>query len=208
MRVITGKAKGHRLKGPKNLRTRPMLEKVRGSLFAVLEGLLGEIRGQVLDLYAGTGALGIEALSRGAAWADFVETNASVCRIIRDNLARTKLADQAQVHQNRVEAVVKGMRKGKSYDIIFMDPPYEDPNIGEILAQLAGSPLVHQDTLVAVGHAARVELAGSYGLLERLRYRRLGDSAYSIYGMPAWRETTGENSRDEKEDPSAFSSSP
>ncbi|MBN1483648.1 MAG: 16S rRNA (guanine(966)-N(2))-methyltransferase RsmD [Chloroflexia bacterium] len=186
MRVITGKAKGHKLKGPKNLRTRPMLDKVRGSLFAVLEGFLGEFYGRVLDLYAGTGALGIEALSRGAEWADFVEVNASVCRIIRDNLAHTKLAGQARVHQGRVESFIKGMHKGTNYDIIFMDPPYADPGIGETISTLAVSPLVHEETLVAVGHSARLELGEGYGPLRRLRQRRLGDSAYSIYGMPAW----------------------
>jgi 16S rRNA (guanine966-N2)-methyltransferase len=186
MRVITGKAKGHRLKSPKGLRTRPMLEKVRGSLFAVLEGLLGEISGRVLDLYAGTGALGIEALSRGGEWADFVEINAGVCRIIRDNLAHTRLTDQAHVYQARVRAFLRGMHKGQSYDIIFMDPPYADPEIGETVAELAASQLVHEDTVVAVGHAARLELAETYGPLQRLDHRRLGDSAYSIYGMPNW----------------------
>lgn len=186
MRVITGKAKGHRLKGPRDLRTRPMLEKVRGSLFSVLQGFVGPIEGRVLDLYAGTGALGIEALSRGAEWADFVEINAGMCRIIRDNLKHTKLADQAHVYRARVETFLRGMHKEQIYDIIFMDPPYDDPTIGEKLLELAASSLVHEATLVAVGHAARVDLADRYGALYRLRLRRLGDSAYSIYGMPDW----------------------
>lgn len=186
MRVITGKAKGHRLKAPKGLRTRPMLEKVRGSLFAVLQGLLGEIYGQVLDLYAGSGALGIEALSRGAEWADLVEVNAGACRIIRDNLAHTYLSEQAHVYQAKVARFLRGMHKGQKYDIIFMDPPYDDPAIEETIGRLAHSALVHEATLVAVGHAARRELADRYGRLHRLRHRALGDSAYSIYGMPAW----------------------
>lgn len=186
MRVITGRAKGHHLKGPKDLRTRPMLEKVRGSLFSILEGLLGEISGRVLDLYAGTGALGIEALSRGAQWADFVEIRAGTCRIIRDNLAHTRLEEHARVHQTRVESFLRRMHEEQRYDIIFMDPPYADPTIGEKVAELAASALAHEATLVVVGHAGRVQLADRYGSLLRLRHRRLGDSAFSIYGMPAW----------------------
>ena len=95
MRVITGSAKGHRLKAPKGMTTRPMLDRVKEALFSVLEGY-GPIRGRVLDLYAGTGSLGIECLSRGASWADFVEMRAHVCAIIRDNLAHTHFADRAR----------------------------------------------------------------------------------------------------------------
>ncbi len=188
MRIITGTAKGHHLKAPRGLRTRPMLDKVRGSLFAVLEGLLGEIAGEVLDLYAGSGALGIEALSRGAGRADFVEVNAAACRVIRENLAHTRLAERARVHQTRVRSFLRRVHQGKKYDIIFLDPPYADPAIGEVLDELAGSSLVHEGTVVAVGHAARRELADRYGPLRRLRRRRLGDSAFSIYGMPLWWE--------------------
>ncbi len=187
MRVITGSAKGHRLKAPKGLRTRPMLEKVRGSLFALLEGLLGGISGVVLDLYAGSGSLGIEALSRGAEWADFVEVNAGACRIIQENLEHTRLADRGHVFQTRVHTFLHSeMPQGKKYDIIFLDPPYADPNIGETLRELADSPLVHGATLVAVHHGVPVELAEAYGPLRLLERRRLGDSVLSIYGMPDW----------------------
>ena len=94
MRVITGSAKGHRLKSPKGMGTRPMLDRLKEALFSVLDGY-GPIRGRVLDLYAGTGSLGIECLSRGAAWADFVEQRGHVCRIIAENLEHTHLADRA-----------------------------------------------------------------------------------------------------------------
>lgn len=186
MRVITGSAKGHYLKAPKSDRTRPMLEKVRGSLFAVLEGYLGEFSGRVLDLYAGSGSLGIEALSRGAAWADFVEINAGACRVIRDNLEHTRLAERGHVYQARVQAFMRGMHGERKYDIIFLDPPYADPSIGKTLEELAHSALVHEGTLVAVHHSPKVPLAESYGPLHQLESRRLGDSALSIYGMPAW----------------------
>ncbi len=188
MRVITGSAKGHHLKAPKGLRTRPMLEKVRASLFSILEGYRGGISGRVLDLYAGSGALGIEALSRGAEWADFVEINAGACRLIRENLEHTRLSGRAHVYQAEVRAFLRRMHKGPKYDIIFLDPPYADPRIEKVLAELAEGPLVDEDTLVAVHHSVRLALAEGYGPLRCLERRRLGDSVLSIYGMPAWWE--------------------
>lgn len=188
MRVITGTAKGHHLKAPKSERTRPMLEKVRGSLFSVLQGYVDFPDLRVLDLYAGSGSLGIEALSRGAAWCDFVEINGGACRIIAENLEHTRLRDRARIHQTKVQSALRGMHEGKKYDIIFLDPPYDDPAIGETLAAVAGSPVVHGATLVAVHYAVRVELAEQYAGLAQLDKRRLGDSMLSLYGMADWWE--------------------
>lgn len=186
MRVITGKAKGHRLKAPKGLGTRPMLDKVKGSLFAVLEGY-GRIRGRVLDLYAGTGSLGIECLSRGASHADFVEQAAHVCKIIAENLEHTHLAGQAKVHCMPVERFLNGHRGVGHYDIIVMDPPYADPAIERTIAAVAAGGLGHPGTLLVVGHSPRVPLADAYPGATRIKFRRLGDSCFSIYelGDPA-----------------------
>lgn len=180
MRVITGSAKGHKLKAPKGLSTRPMLDRVKESLFSVLEGY-GPIRGRVLDLYAGTGSLGIECLSRGAAWADFVEQSAHVCRIIEENLAHTKLRDRARVLQMPVGRYLASARPAEKYAIIVMDPPYADPAIIDTIRSVAESGLLMQDGLLIVGHSPRVTLDDAYGPLRRLKFRRLGDSCFSIY---------------------------
>ena len=181
MRVITGAAKGHKLKAPKGLSTRPMLDRVKESLFSVLEGY-GPIRGRVLDLYAGTGSLGIECLSRGAAWADFVEQSAHVCRIIRDNLEHTRLLDRARVVQMPVARYLAARREEK-YAIIVMDPPYADPAIVDTIRAVGTSGLLTSDGLLVVGHSPRVVLADEYGPLRRLKFRRLGDSCFSIYEL-------------------------
>jgi len=181
MRVITGVAKGHKLKAPKGLSTRPMLDRVKESLFSVLEGY-GPIRGRVLDLYAGTGSLGIECLSRGAAWADFVEQSAHVCRIIRDNLEHTQLLDRARVVQMPVARYLTARREEK-YAIIVMDPPYADPAIEDTIRAVGASGLLTSDGLLVVGHSPRVVLADEYGPLRRLKFRRLGDSCFSIYEL-------------------------
>ncbi|MER3405926.1 MAG: 16S rRNA (guanine(966)-N(2))-methyltransferase RsmD, partial [Chloroflexota bacterium] len=146
MRVIAGVAKGQRLLGPRGRGTRPTSDRLRGAIFDALGERAGY--GWVLDLYAGTGALGIEALSRGAEHADFVESDRTMCAIIQANLERTKLAAHGRVLCRRVEDVLPELTG--PYDLILMDPPYDDPHRDEVLAKLAASSLVGPETLVVV----------------------------------------------------------
>jgi 16S rRNA (guanine966-N2)-methyltransferase len=187
MRVISGTAKGRQLKGPPGMGTRPMTDRLKTSLFNILAPY-GFEGARVLDLYAGTGSLGIEMLSRGAAHADFVEQNASVCRIIADNLNTTKLADRARIHSMAVARFLSMKSAGavdreSQYDIIVLDPPYADPAISYTLDSIALSPLLAEDGIVVIGHANRVKLADDYGggRIRRVRHRNMGDSAFSIY---------------------------
>ncbi len=180
MRVITGRAKGHRLKAPKGLGTRPMLDRVKESLFSVLEGY-GPIRGRVLDLYAGTGSIGIEFLSRGASSADFVEQSAHVGAIIRENLQHTKLDGLGRVHTMPVERFLLAHRGEGGYDFIMMDPPYADPAIERMVKLVRETGVGHEGSLLIVGHSPRVTLADTYPGLFRIKFRRLGDSCFSIY---------------------------
>ena len=189
MRVITGRAKGHRLKAPKGLATRPMLDRVKESLFSVLEGY-GRIRGQVLDLYAGTGSIGIEFLSRGAQGADFVEQSAHVCTIIKANLVHTHLAEYGHIYTMPVERFLSSRRGRGCYDYIMMDPPYADPAIEQTLGLVATTGVGRVGGLVIVGHSPRVTLADHYPGLERIKFRRLGDSCFSIYELAGASETT------------------
>jgi 16S rRNA (guanine966-N2)-methyltransferase len=185
--VIAGEAKGFRLKGPPGPGTRPMADKIKGALFSMLSSL-GVAPERVLDLYAGTGSLGIEALSRGAEWADFVEQNAAAALVVRANLIHTKLADRARVHQQPVLAFLQQTERGNQptpYDLIIMDPPYADPAIVPTLTRVGASPLVQSGTIVAIGHSPRVALPEVAGRLRRLRARCHGDSCFSIYEVDA-----------------------
>lgn len=157
-----------------------MLDRVKESLFSVLEGY-GPLRGNVLDLYAGTGSLGIECLSRGAAEADFVEQSAHVCRIIRENLDHTKFSIRGRVHCMPVARYISAARGVANYAIIIMDPPYADPLIEQTMRSIAEANLMAADGLLVVGHSPRVVLADAYESLNRLKFRRLGDSCFSIY---------------------------
>jgi 16S rRNA (guanine966-N2)-methyltransferase len=183
VRVIAGEARGFRLKGPAGPFTRPMADKIRGALFSMLASL-GVEPERVLDLYAGTGAIGIEALSRGADWADFVEQNAAAAAVVRANLARTKFADRARVHHQSVAAFLAAAERAAAalpYDLVIMDPPYADPEIASTLARLGASPLVQSGAVVVVGHSPRVTLPEGAGRLRRVRERCHGDSCFSIY---------------------------
>jgi 16S rRNA (guanine966-N2)-methyltransferase len=182
MRVITGKAKGHRLKFPKGTATRPATDLVRGAIFSILENVAGDWS-QVLDLFSGSGALGIEALSRGAGWADFVESEPRCCGIIKENLEKTKLSAQAHVY---CCDVVKALSLiDKEYNIILMDPPYSNASIGNFITQLAKSRLVGTDTKVVVTHSPHLPLSQSYASLNLIKEHRHGDSCISLYGKEA-----------------------
>lgn len=180
MRVITGTAKGHRLKAPKGLSTRPMLDRVKESLFSVLEGY-GPLHGRVLDLYAGTGSLGIECLSRGADEVDFVEQSPHVCQIIRENLEHTKLRDCGHIHCMPVSRYLHKSLETMNYTIIIMDPPYADPSIEQTIYTIAEKHFGVEAGLLIVGHSPRVILTDEYCHWSRIKFRRLGDSCFSIY---------------------------
>lgn len=178
MRVIAGIAKGHQLKGPDRRTTRPATDLVRGAIFSMLEGLASDWS-QVLDLYSGTGAMGIEALSRGAGWADFVDRQRRCCDIIKQNLAKTKLAEKAHVFCCEVEKAISFLEK--EYSIIIMDPPYANKAIGETISKVANSKLVGTKTIVVVTHSPHLTLETQYPPLSLIKERRHGDSCIAIY---------------------------
>ena len=178
MRVIAGKAKGHHLKVPKGTPTRPATDLVRGAIFSILETMDCDWR-EVLDLFSGSGALGIEALSRGADWVDFVERERRCCAIIKENLGKTKLLAQAHIYCCEVKKAISFL--DKEYGIILMDPPYSDPSIGNLITQLATSKLVGTRTTLVVTHSARLSLNSTYVSLSLTKERRHGDSCINIY---------------------------
>ncbi len=178
MRVITGKAKGHLLAVPKGVYVRPATDLVRGAIFSILENAASDWS-RVLDLYAGSGALGIEALSRGAGWVDFVDYERRCCGIIKQNLEKTKLGANAHIYCCNVTKALSFL--DKEYGIILVDPPYADVSIGNVVAQLANSKLVGPDTVVVVTHSPRLTLDSNYGVLNLLKEHRHGDSCISIY---------------------------
>ena len=178
MRVIAGKAKGHQLKVPKGGIVRPATDLVRGAIFSILESITSDWS-LVLDLFAGSGALGIEALSRGAGWVDFVDQERRCCDIIRQNLGKTKLVAQAHIYCYSVAKALSFL--DKEYNIILMDPPYSNSSIGNLIKQLATSRLVGTNSTVVVTHSPHLPLNSTYATLNLIKEHRHGDSCISIY---------------------------
>lgn len=180
MRVITGSAKGHHLKGPRGNGTRPMLDSVKESLFSILNGY-GALSGRMLDLYAGTGSIGIEGLSRGMQWCDFVEQKSAECEVVKENLTHTKLMSRAKVYQQPVARFLQQHRGLTKYDLIMMDPPYADPHIHDTLELVVTSEVLASDGMLIIGHSIHVSFEERYGALTRCDFRQFGGSCFTLF---------------------------
>lgn len=179
MRVVGGTAKGHRLKGAVIPGIRPTSERARAAIFNVLSPWQLQ-NSRVLDLFAGTGSLGIEALSRGAAWADFVERNRRQWQVLQANIQATGFVDQARAHCADAGKVLPSLPG--PYQLVLLDPPYKMERLGEFMASLATTPgLVAETGIVVVGHSRHVSLKSEYGDLELFSDRRYGDNLVDFY---------------------------
>jgi 16S rRNA (guanine966-N2)-methyltransferase len=172
MRIIAGEFRSRRLKTLPGLETRPTPDRLRETLFNVLAPRLADTI--FLDAYAGTGAVGIEALSRGARRAIFVEKNRAAVAVIRDNLAALGLDSRAEVYTGKAVAVLERAPA----DIVFLDPPYEKELEYEAALTALGAS---GSKLVIAQHASRFELKPEYGALARYRVLKQGDNSLSFY---------------------------
>ena len=184
MRVVGGAWRGRTLKAPPGRATRPTSDKVREAVFDVLESLLragtaGWADQAVLDLFAGSGALGIEALSRGDGTADFVESDAAAAATIAANLAATGFEERATLL--RLTAERAAARLSGRYTLVLADPPYYDEGAPGVVEELAGSQLVGADTVLVLEHHRRRPAPEALGPLRMYRSRRHGDTVVSIY---------------------------
>jgi 16S rRNA (guanine966-N2)-methyltransferase len=150
MRVVAGEAKGRKLKAPETLGTRPIIDRVKTALFDILSTEVEDVR--FLDLFGGTGSVGIEALSRGAAHATFIEMNYKVLKLLRENLQTTGLADRAEtLHADAFKYLQQKEASSQiSYDIIYVAPPQYQEMAARALELLDNSPLVADNGLVIV----------------------------------------------------------
>jgi 16S rRNA (guanine966-N2)-methyltransferase len=172
MRIIAGEFRSRRLKSIHGLATRPTPDKLRETLFDILGPRVE--RAVFLDAYAGTGAVGIEALSRGAARAVFIERSKSAEKVLRENLASLGIEGRAVVALGAAASSIPRYKAG----IVFLDPPYDrEGEYGKVLQLLCASP----PELVIVQHSVRLELPNTYGSLERTRLVKQSDNALSFY---------------------------
>lgn len=184
MRINSGTFKGRVLKTPKGEATRPTSGLVRETLFNILARDIPGAR--VLDLFAGSGSVGLEALSRGAAHAVFVEKARPALACLRENITALGVADETTVLPYPVDrALAELTRAGDSFDLIFLDPPFADAEAyARTLAAVAESPLLTPDGILVAQHDARLPLPEKAGKLKRFRLQLIGDNALSMYKIP------------------------
>jgi len=181
MRVVSGTAKGRRLKAPAGRRTRPTSDKVKEALFDLLEI---EKRGcLVLDLFAGSGALGIEALSRGARGAVFVEQDLLALRFLRTNLEKCSMLDRAKVVKADAIRFLQRGSSGTRFGVVLADPPYEKGLALRCLWAVEKGEWLEKEGVLALEHSIREELPESSEALVRMKLRRYGETCISLYEM-------------------------
>ena len=167
MRIVAGSRRGHRIQAPKGVVTRPTGDRVREAAFALVGPLGGAA---VLDLFAGSGAMGLEALSRGARSCVFVECDHAACRVIQANLEKLRLTGATIVCRDVVVALRDEMARPRHYDLVLVDPPYEEWEAHERSLGDLVPPLLAEDALVVVETSARLEPALPLDLVTSRRY--------------------------------------
>jgi 16S rRNA (guanine(966)-N(2))-methyltransferase RsmD len=185
MRVIAGAYRSRKLKGPGKLRLRPTSDRLRETLFNILGPSIED--SLFVDLYAGTGAIGIEAASRGARLAILVEAHAATARLAKQNLEELGIRGGVEVIQaDAVAGLEKIAARRLMADFIFLDPPYKDAEEHlKVLEYLDGSHLVAPYGVVIVEHHHKMDLPGRFDRLERTRLLEQGDAALSFYSLAA-----------------------
>ena len=177
MRVITGKARGVQLKTPDGLQTRPTIDRVKEALFSIIQFDIPTAR--VLDLFGGTGQLGIEALSRGAKSAVFVDAQETACRLIRENLRRTRLEKDAKVVRADYMDYLKRCRE--TFDIIFLDPPYAEVFLENALKCITEIDILQSGGIIVAERPLGKELPWEFDGYTRSKDYKYGKVLLTIY---------------------------
>ncbi|HLA27470.1 MAG TPA: 16S rRNA (guanine(966)-N(2))-methyltransferase RsmD [Syntrophales bacterium] len=179
MRIIGGDAKGRSLRVPVRTKVRPTSDSVKEALFNILSSVKGKT---FLDVFAGSGNIGIEALSRGASWAVFIENNRALSQFIKKNLLQCRVDGRYEIMDMEVKKALQILQKNRAqFDIIFADPPYEEGRVEETLCYFANGKLFSEDSLLIIQHSSREALRP--GLAKELiltDQRRYGDTILSF----------------------------
>ena len=177
MRVISGTARGTVLKTPDGLNTRPTADRVKEALFSIIQfELAGAV---VLDLFGGTGQLGVEALSRGAKKAMFVDASEAACKIIRENLKRTSFQDKASVIRSDYRNFLKSTKE--KYDIIFLDPPYNEDFLENSLKMITEIDILQSGGIIVTERSVQKELSLDLSAFSRSRDYKYGIAILTIF---------------------------
>lgn len=180
MRVVAGTARGVPLKAVPGESTRPTTDKVKESIFNMIGPFFDG--GNALDLFAGSGGLGIEALSRGIDWTVFIEKDRKAIDVIRNNLEKTRLSEYAEVYKTDAHRAIKVLKKnGFQARLLFLDPPYMMKEAYDLMDKAAESGIMTTDSIVVCEHDRNVELKDRTRFYERFKKELYGSTLVSIY---------------------------
>lgn len=179
MRVVSGSARGIKLETIEGLSTRPTTDRVKEALFSMIHNeLYGSV---VLDLFSGSGSLGIEAASRGALKVTLVENSRNCVEVIKKNVQKTRLSDKIELVQQDADNYIKRQNQEEAYDFILMDPPYLKGFIEPLLLEIDKRNLLKRDGAVIVEHDMKDVLDERYGDIELEKKKKYGKTAVSVY---------------------------
>ncbi|MDR0269159.1 16S rRNA (guanine(966)-N(2))-methyltransferase RsmD [Paenibacillus sp.] len=180
MRVVSGSAKGRPLKAVPGMGTRPTTDKVKEAIFSMIGPFFDG--GTALDLFAGTGGLAIEALSRGMDKAIFIDMDPKSIETVRANLKATKLEGQAEVYRNEAERALKVLgKRGISLDMVFLDPPYRMKNGDKLMEMMHEKNMLKKGATILLEHESGYDYPDEFGLFTCIRHAVYGETAVSIY---------------------------
>lgn len=186
MRIIAGSARGRRLKTPNDELTRPTSDRLKESLFSILTPNL--VEAQVLDVFSGSGAFGLESISRGAAYATMIELRPEAAKVIRDNVISCGFAAQTQLIEGDALVWLKMLRLPAAVDLIFLDPPYQLEMAEEAVKVIADAKWLKPSTLLIIEHHKTDALPQQFPVWQRYRQIRQGESVISFYRYESARE--------------------
>lgn len=180
MRVISGTAKGRPLKAVPGTGTRPTTDKVKEAIFSMIGPYFDG--GRALDLFAGTGGLGIEALSRGMERAVFVDLEYKSLDVVKTNLKATGLEGQAEVYKNDAERALKALAKRETrFDLVFLDPPYRLKHGDKLMSKMEELALLEDQATIVLEYESTYEYPEEFGNFIRIRKAEYGETAVSVY---------------------------
>ena len=182
MRVISGKARGLKLNTPKSEDVRPTTDRVKESLFNIINPYIMD--GDILDLFAGTGSLGIECLSRGANKCVFVDLNRSSIDIVKSNIKKARVEENSEVMNVDFKSAIERVKNNSyKFDVIFMDPPYYKDMFINALEKIDNADLLDEDGIIVIEHDSKDDFPENIGRLEKSKSKKYGNTTLTFYKL-------------------------
>ncbi len=182
MRVISGKVRGLKLNAPKNDDVRPTTDRVKETLFNMINSYIMD--SDILDLFAGTGSLGIECLSRGANKCVFVDSSKESINIVKSNIKKARVENESTVLNIDFKGAIKSLSlKNQQFDVIFMDPPYYKNMFSDALNAVDSNNLLKEDGIIVVEHDTADEFPEEIGRLYKTKDKKMGNTTMTFYKM-------------------------